>query len=132
MSTPFHGAAPPGDPGAQVAVRSNIRVASAATRSFGEAIAVGLRAGAFSGLDPVRPGVLSWCFGPFQCFDATIRAALGVDLRFCRRFWVEIGKTLGGGKSLVCLPSVITCYSMHMIAHVCTDLGDWVSLLRVP
>ena len=33
-----------------MAVRSNIRVASAACRSFQEAIAVGLRAGAFSGV----------------------------------------------------------------------------------
>ena len=37
-----------------VAVRSNIRVASAACRSFQEAIQVGLRAGAFSGVLVVR------------------------------------------------------------------------------
>jgi len=36
--------------GMWVAVRSNVRVASAATRSFQEAITVGLRAGAFSGV----------------------------------------------------------------------------------
>mmetsp|Transcript_90086 Transcript_90086/g.233649 ORF Transcript_90086/g.233649 Transcript_90086/m.233649 type:complete len:818 (-) Transcript_90086:541-2994(-) len=36
--------------GMWVAVRSNVRVASAATRSFQEAVAVGLRAGAFSGI----------------------------------------------------------------------------------
>merc|ERR1719331_77654 len=36
--------------GMWVSVRSNIRVASAATRSFQEAITVGLRAGAFSGV----------------------------------------------------------------------------------
>jgi len=36
--------------GMWVAVRSNVRVASAATRSFQEAITVGLRAGAFSGI----------------------------------------------------------------------------------
>jgi len=36
--------------GMWVAVRSNVRVASAATRSFHEAVTVGLRAGAFSGI----------------------------------------------------------------------------------
>eukprot|EP00438_Fugacium_kawagutii_P023144 Skav208953 [mRNA] locus=scaffold1580:170825:175496:- [translate_table: standard] len=43
-----------------VAVRSNIRVASAACRSFQEAIAVGLRAGAFSG---VLLGIIGLLFG---------------------------------------------------------------------
>merc|ERR1719491_1524056 len=36
--------------GMWVAVRANVRVASAATRSFQEAITVGLRAGAFTGI----------------------------------------------------------------------------------
>ncbi|CAK9031241.1 unnamed protein product, partial [Durusdinium trenchii] len=52
--------------GMWVAVRSNIRVASAATRSFGEAIAVGLRAGAFSGVlvvSMVLLGIIGLLFG---------------------------------------------------------------------
>ena len=52
--------------GMWVAVRSNIRVASAACRSFSEAITVGLRAGAFSGVlvvSMVLLGIIALLFG---------------------------------------------------------------------
>jgi len=52
--------------GMWVSVRSNIRVASAATRSFQEAITVGLRAGAFSGVvvvAMVQLGIVALLFG---------------------------------------------------------------------
>lgn len=52
--------------GMWVAVRSNVRVASAATRSFHEAVEVGLRAGAFSGVivvSMVLLGIIGLLFG---------------------------------------------------------------------
>ncbi|CAK9092546.1 unnamed protein product [Durusdinium trenchii] len=87
--------------GMWVAVRSNIRVASAATRSFGEAIAVGLRAGAFSGVlvvSMVLLGIIGLLFGVRLVVPAALHQLpfLLVGYGFGASF-VALFAQLGGG-----------------------------------
>lgn len=84
-----------------VAVRSNIRVASAACRSFQEAIAVGLRAGAFSGVlvvSMVLLGIIGLLFGVRLFVPAALHQLpfLLVGYGFGASF-VALFAQLGGG-----------------------------------
>eukprot|EP00435_Cladocopium_sp_Y103_P018070 s1638_g4.t1 len=87
--------------GMWVAVRSNIRVASAACRSFQEAIAVGLRAGAFSGVlvvSMVLLGIIGLLFGVRLFVPAALHQLpfLLVGYGFGASF-VALFAQLGGG-----------------------------------
>lgn len=87
--------------GMWVAVRSNIRVASAACRSFQEAIAVGLRAGAFSGVlvvSMVLLGIIGLLFGVRLFVPAALNQLpfLLVGYGFGASF-VALFAQLGGG-----------------------------------
>ena len=87
--------------GMWVAVRSNIRVASAACRSFQEAIAVGLRAGAFSGVlvvSMVLLGIICLLFGVRLFVPAALHQLpfLLVGYGFGASF-VALFAQLGGG-----------------------------------
>jgi len=87
--------------GMWVAVRSNIRVASAATRSLSEACTVGLRAGAFSGVlvvSMVQLGIISLLFGVRMLVPAQLHQLpfLLVGYGFGASF-VALFAQLGGG-----------------------------------
>jgi len=87
--------------GMWVAVRSNVRVASAACRSFQEAIAVGLRAGAFSGVlvvSMVLLGIIALLFGVRLVVPAALHQLpfLLVGYGFGASF-VALFAQLGGG-----------------------------------
>lgn len=87
--------------GMWVAVRSNVRVASAATRSFHEAVTVGLRAGAFSGIlvvSMVLLGIICLLFGVRLLVPAQLHQMpfLLVGYSFGASF-VALFAQLGGG-----------------------------------
>ncbi|CAJ1455192.1 unnamed protein product [Effrenium voratum] len=87
--------------GMWVAVRSNVRVASAACRSFQEAITVGLRAGAFSGVlvvSMVLLGIIGLLFGVRLLVPAALHQLpfLLVGYGFGASF-VALFAQLGGG-----------------------------------
>ncbi|CAE7276392.1 AVPL2 [Symbiodinium natans] len=87
--------------GMWVAVRSNVRVASAACRSFQEAIDVGLRAGAFSGVlvvSMVLLGIIALLFGVRLVVPAALHQLpfLLVGYGFGASF-VALFAQLGGG-----------------------------------
>eukprot|EP00930_Biecheleria_cincta_P034871 TRINITY_DN24037_c0_g1_i1.p1 TRINITY_DN24037_c0_g1~~TRINITY_DN24037_c0_g1_i1.p1 ORF type:complete len:837 (-),score=163.72 TRINITY_DN24037_c0_g1_i1:498-2978(-) len=87
--------------GMWVAVRSNVRVASAACRSYSEAVAVGLRAGGFSGVlvvSMVLLGIISLLFGVRLLVPAALHQLpfLLVGYGFGASF-VALFAQLGGG-----------------------------------